>query len=372
MKLGVLGGGQLGRMLIQAATDWNLEIHILDGNPEAPCKNTASVFQAGSINDYETVYNFGKTVDVLTVEIENVNVEALEQLEKEGLKVFPQPRVLKIIKDKRLQKQFYLDHDIPTSDFILVENKADVEANIDFLPAFNKLGTEGYDGKGVVSLKNSEDLNKAFDKGGLLEKAVDIEKELAIIVARNENGELTAFPPVEMVFNPKYNLVDYLFSPAQISEEVAAKATAIAKKVITDFDMTGILAVELFLSKSGKILVNEVAPRPHNSGHQTIEANITSQFQQHLRAVLNFPLGDTSIRTPGAMINILGAEGYTGDAKYQNLDKLLSESGVFVHLYGKKLTKPSRKMGHLTIIDKDIESLKEKVEQLKDVLQVVA
>lgn len=372
MKLGVLGGGQLGRMLIQAATDWNIEMHILDGNPEAPCKNTATVFQTGAITDYETVYNFGKSVDVLTIEIENVNVEAMEQLEKEGLKVFPQPRVVKIIKDKRLQKQFYKDHNIPTSDFILVENKADVITNKDFLPAFNKLGTEGYDGRGVVGLKSEADLEKAFDKPGLLEKAVDIEKELAVIVSRNERGELTAFPPVEMVFNPKYNLVDYVLSPAQVSTEIAKQAQAIAKKVINAFDMVGILAVELFLNKAGEILVNEVAPRPHNSGHHSIEANVTSQFQQHLRSVMNMPLGDTSIRTAGAMINILGAEDYTGKAKYQNLDTLLAESGVFVHLYGKEITKPSRKMGHFTIIDNDVATLKEKVERLKNIMQVVA
>ena len=327
-KVGVLGGGQLGRMLIQAATDWNLDMHILDGNPEAPCKNTATVFQAGSITDYQTVYDFGKTVDLLTIEIENVNVDALAQLEKEGLKVFPQPRVIRIIQDKRLQKQFYTDNNIPTSDYILTENKTEIAANLDFFPVFNKLGTGGYDGKGVVHLKDEKDLDKAFEAPSLLEKAVDIEKELAVIVARNENGEITAFPPVELVFNPKYNLVDYLLSPAQISEEVSKKSIEIAKSVINAFDMVGILAVELFYSKSGEILVNEVAPRPHNSGHHSIEANVTSQFQQHLRSVLNLPLGDTSILTPAAMINILGEEGCTGNAKYQNIEALLAESGV--------------------------------------------
>ena len=368
-KLGILGGGQLGRMLIQSATDWNLDIHILDGNPNAPCCHTATVFETGSITDYETVYKFGKTVDVLTIEIENVNVDALEQLEKEGLKVFPQPRVIRIIQDKRLQKQFYQDHKIPTSEFILVENRADVKAHKDFLPAFNKLGTEGYDGKGVVRIADENDLDKAFDKAGLLEKLVDIEKELSVIVARNENGELTAFPPVELVYNPKYNLVDYLLSPASISDKIAAKAIEVAKGVITAFDMVGILAVELFYTKSGEILVNEVAPRPHNSGHHSIEANVTSQFQQHLRSVLNLPLGDTAIRTPAAMINILGAEGFSGAAHYRNLDQLLSETGVYVHLYGKKMTRPSRKMGHLTIIDNDVNKLVERVEKLKDVLQ---
>jgi 5-(carboxyamino)imidazole ribonucleotide synthase len=371
-KLGILGGGQLGRMLIQAATDWNLDIHVLDDNSSAPCCNTATVFQIGSITDYQTVYDFGKTVDILTIEIENVNVDALEQLEKEGLKVFPQPRVIRTIQDKRLQKQFYSLHHIPTSEYILVENQADVQANTDFLPAFNKLGTEGYDGKGVVKITNPEDIAKAFDKPGLLERLVDIEKELSVIVARNEKGQLTAFPPVELVYNTKYNLVDYLLSPAQISDAIAEKATEVAQQVITAFDMVGILAVELFYTKSGEILVNEVAPRPHNSGHHSIEANITSQFQQHLRSVLNLPLGDTAIRTPAAMINILGAEGYEGQAYYKNLDQLLSETGVFVHLYGKKITKPSRKMGHLTIIDKDVNTLVQRVETLKEVLQCIA
>lgn len=371
-KVGILGGGQLGRMLIQAATDWNLDIHILDGNPAAPCKDTATVFEVGSITDYDTVYNFGKTVDLLTIEIENVNVDALEQLEKEGLKVFPQPSIVRIIKDKRLQKQFYQTHNIPTSPFILTDNKAEIVKNTDFLPAFNKLGTGGYDGRGVVHLKSAADLDKAFEAPSLLEKAIDIEKELSVIVARNENGELTAFPPVELVFDPKYNLVDYLLSPAQISEEVAQKAIEISKNVMNAFGMIGILAVELFYTKSGEILVNEVAPRPHNSGHHSIEANITSQFQQHLRAVLNFPLGDTSILIPAAMINILGAEGHTGDAHYENLDELLRESGVFVHLYGKKITKPSRKMGHFTIVNKDVNTLQSKVEELKHTLKVVA
>ena len=368
-KLGILGGGQLGRMLIQSATDWNLDIHILDANPNAPCAHTATVFEVGSITDYETVYQFGKTVDVLTIEIENVNVDALEQLEKEGLKVFPQPRVIRIIQDKRLQKQFYKDNNIPTSDFVLIENKAEALEHKDFLPAFNKLGKGGYDGQGVTKIASEADLDKVFDHPGLLEKLVDIEKELAVIVARNENGDLTAFPPVEVVYVPKYNLVDYLLSPAQISEEVAQRAVEAAKNVITAFDMVGILAVELFYNKDGEILVNEVAPRPHNSGHHSIEANVTSQFQQHLRSVLNLPLGDTAVRTPAAMINILGAEGFSGAAHYRNLDQLLSETGVYVHLYGKKMTRPSRKMGHLTIIDNDVNNLVERVEALKNVLQ---
>lgn len=373
-KVGVLGGGQLGRMLIQAAIDWNLEIHILEANPNAPCRYVASEFVVGDITDYQTVLDFGKHMDIVTIEIENVNVEALEQLEKQGVSVFPQPHIIKIIQNKRLQKQFYKANHIPTADFVLVENRAEIHEHIDFLPAFNKLGRGGYDGRGVMRLNDENDMDQAFDAPSLLEKAVDIEKEIAVIVARNQNGAVTAFPPVELVFDPKYNLVDYLLSPAQIPATLAEKATKIAKEVITAFDMIGLLAVELFYSKSGELLVNEVAPRPHNSGHHTIEANVTSQFQQHLRAILNLPLGDTGIITPAAMINILGAEGHQGVARYDGLETLLAQSGVYVHLYGKAITKPSRKMGHFTIIDTDnnINHLQKKVQQLKGIMQVVS
>lgn len=369
--VGVLGGGQLGRMLIQAATDWNLDMHIMDPNPEAPCKDTASTFVVGDITDYEAVYAFGQGKDVLTIEIENVNVDALEALEREGVTVYPQPRVIRTIQDKRLQKQFYEVHQIPSAAYILTDDADAVRAHADFLPAFNKLGTGGYDGRGVVNLRSAADLDKAFSAPSLLEKAVDIEKEIAVIVARNPSGEVVAFPPVELVFDPVLNLVDYLLSPAQIPAEVAEEAVAIAKKVIRDFDMIGLLAVELFYAKSGEVLVNEVAPRPHNSGHHSIEANVTSQFQQHLRAILDLPLGDTAVRTPGAMVNILGAEGHTGPAHYEGLPQLLATSGVYVHLYGKAVTKPGRKMGHFTLIDDTVEALRDKVERLKGVLEVV-
>ncbi|MDN5214796.1 5-(carboxyamino)imidazole ribonucleotide synthase [Fulvivirgaceae bacterium BMA12] len=370
--LGVLGGGQLGRMLVQSAIDFNLDVNIIDPDENAPCKNLVSKFRVGKLTDYQSVYEFGQACDVLTIEIENVNTDALKQLQKEGKKVFPQPEVIELIQDKRKQKQFYLDRGIPTADFILTENRQAVLENRNFLPAVNKLGKEGYDGRGVQILKNESDLEKAFDAPGLLEKLIDFEKEISVIVARNENGEMKAFPPVELVFNPIHNLVEYLTAPADISSEVASQADAIARKVINELDMTGLLAVEMFVTREGNILVNEVAPRTHNSGHQTIEANITSQFEQHLRAILNMPLGDTSMKIPSAMVNLLGEDGHTGLAQYEGLEKVLGIKGVHVHLYGKKLTKPFRKMGHVTIVDQHTESLKEKVKFVKENLKVIA
>lgn len=370
-KVGIIGGGQLGRMLIQAATDWNLEIHILDPDPNAPCKDIAHRFVVAERTDTKAVYEFGKDLEVVTIEIENVSVEALEQLEKAGVKVFPQANVVRTIKDKRLQKQFYQDHNIPTADFVLIDSKADLEQHVDFLPAFQKLGTGGYDGRGVQYLKDASDFDKAFEAPSLLEKAVDIHKEISVIVARSESGEIQSFPPVELVFNPKYNLVDYLLSPAQIDESVAQKAKAIAERVIVAYDMVGLLAIELFLTPEGDILVNEVAPRPHNSGHQTIEGNYTSQFQQHLRSILDFPLGNTAVRNQSVMVNVLGAEGHTGDAKYEGATEILGIDGVYLHLYGKKITKPSRKMGHVTIIEDDLEVLNQKMEFVKSTLKVI-
>ncbi len=357
-KVGIIGGGQLGRMLIQAATDWNLEIHILDPDENAPCKDIAHRFVVAERTDADAVFEFGKDLDVVTIEIENVTVEGLQRLADAGVEVYPQPNVIQTIKDKRLQKQFYLDNNIPTSKFILTENKAEIEANVDFLPAFQKLGTGGYDGQGVQRLSGKADLDKTFDAPGLLEKAVDIEKEISVIAARNLNGEIAIFPTTEMVFDPKYNLVDYLLSPAQISPLVAAKAEVIAEKVILAYDLVGILAIEMFLNKEGEILVNEVAPRPHNSGHQTIEGNFTSQFQQHLRAILNLPMGDTAIRTQSAMVNVIGAEGFKGDAFYEGTEFLFEIEKTYLHLYGKKLTKPGRKMGHITILEENLEKLK--------------
>lgn len=368
--LGVLGGGQLGRMLIQSAINYNQDIHILDPDPNAPCKDIAQHFEVGSLKDFDTVYAFGKNCDVITVEIEAVNTDALQKLADEGKKVFPQPHILKLIQDKREQKQFYKQHGIPTADFILTENKADVIAKRDFLPAVNKLGKEGYDGRGVQILRSEADLEKAFDAPGLLEKLIDFDKEIAVTVARNKIGDLVAYPSVECAFHPTANLVEFLFAPAEISPEIEAKAQEIAKDVILKLDMVGILAVELFVTKSGEVLVNEIAPRPHNSGHHTIEANFTSQFEQHLRSVMNWPLGDPSLRCPAAMINLLGEDGFSGPAIVEGKEEALAEKGVYIHLYGKKLTKPFRKMGHVTILDENINTLKSKAHRIKELIKI--
>ena len=372
IQLGVLGGGQLGRMLIQSAINFNLDVHILDPDADAPCATIATWFTQGALTDYDTVYQWGQKLDLITIEIENVNVAALKALQKEGKKVYPQPEIIELIQDKRIQKEFYRKNGIPTSPFVLVENKEEVKKHIDFLPAVNKLGREGYDGRGVQKIKSTADVERAFDKPGLLEKFVDFEKEISVIVARNERGETKTFPVVELVFNPVYNLVEYLFAPAEITAEQAGKAEAIAIQVIEKLGMVGLLAVEMFLTKEGEILVNEVAPRTHNSGHQTIEANITSQFEQHLRSILNLPLGATDAKIPSAMVNLLGEADYSGKAKYTGMDTVLAISGVSIHLYGKKFTKPFRKMGHITIVDTDMERLKEKAITVKESLKVIA
>jgi 5-(carboxyamino)imidazole ribonucleotide synthase len=370
-KLGILGGGQLGRMLIQSGIDFNIPFAVLDPDAHAPC-STLGEFHTGKLTDFDTVMKFGSTCDILTIEIENVSTAALKELVRQGKKVYPQPEVIELIQDKRTQKLFYKDHNIPTAEFILTENAADVRANRKFLPAVNKLGREGYDGRGVQILRSEDQLDKAFDAPGLLEKLIDFDKEIAVIVARNERGEIKAFPIVEMVFHPIQNLVEYLFAPAQISHDVTIQAEKIASDIITKLDMVGLLAVEMFVTKTGAVLVNEIAPRPHNSGHQTIEANVTSQYEQHLRAILNLPLGDTALLSASAMVNLLGEPGYNGPALYQGFEEVTAISGVHVHLYGKKITKPFRKMGHVTIIDRDLENLKKKATFVKETLKVIA
>jgi 5-(carboxyamino)imidazole ribonucleotide synthase len=370
-KIGIIGGGQLGRMLIQSGIDLNINFSVLDPDPQAPCHQLAP-FTCGKLTDYQTVWDFGQDCDLLTIEIENVNTKALADLEKAGKKVFPQPSIIELIQDKRKQKQFFKDHQIPTADFLLVDGKQEILNQESYLPAVNKLGREGYDGRGVQMLRNKEDLSKAFDAPGLLEKLIDFEKEIAVIVSRNEAGEIASFPAVEMVFHPEANLVEYLFSPAQLNEAIALQAKEIATQVIQSLGLVGLLAVEMFVTKDGQVLVNEVAPRPHNSGHQTIEANVTSQYEQHLRAILGLPPGDTSCTAPSAMVNILGEEGFTGLARYEGLNEVLSLSGVHIHLYGKKQTKPFRKMGHVTLVDPDLVSLKKKANFVKQTLKVKA
>jgi 5-(carboxyamino)imidazole ribonucleotide synthase len=370
-KLGVLGGGQLGRMLIQSGIDFNIPFSILDPDEHAPCATLAE-FHHGKLTDYDTVMKFGNACDVITIEIENVNTSALKALAQQGKKVYPQPEVIELIQDKRTQKAFYQNNGIPTAEFILVQNAAEVKANASFLPAVNKLGKEGYDGRGVQILRSEKDLDNAFDAPGLLEKLIDFDKEISVIVARNEAGEIKTFPVVEMVFHPVHNLVEYLFAPADLPELVIKEADAIAKTIITKLDMVGLLAVEMFVTKDGKVLVNEIAPRPHNSGHQTIEANITSQYEQHLRAILNLPLGDTTLVLPSAMVNLLGEADYSGLAKYEGFHEVAKLPGVHVHLYGKRITKPFRKMGHVTIVDKDIARLKKTADFVKQTLKVIA
>jgi 5-(carboxyamino)imidazole ribonucleotide synthase len=370
-KLGILGGGQLGRMLIQSCINFDVSTSVLDPSPIAPCREFASQFQQGSLTDFDTVYNFGKQVDLLTIEIENVNVEALYQLEKEGLPVYPQPRVIEIIQDKRKQKMFYRKHGIATPDFVLVDARADVANHLDFLPAFNKLGKGGYDGGGVQKLGSAADLAKAFDAPGLLERYIDFEREISVIAARNAKGEIAVFPAVECVFDPRYHLVDYLVSPCAADSAILQRAEQLARQVVESLGIVGLLAVEMFVTKGGEVLVNEVAPRPHNSGHQTISANQTSQFEQHLRAILNLPLGDTALKSPSAMVNLLGADGHSGPVRYEGLDEILHIAGVNVVLYGKKETRSHRKMGHVTILDQDMQQLLQKVQHVKKTLRAV-
>lgn len=367
-RFGLLGGGQLGRMLIQEAINYNVPIHVLDPSADAPCAPIAHSFTQGDFNDYRTVLGFGADKDVLTIEIEHVNTEALKELEAKGKKVFPQPHIIELIQDKGLQKQFYEKHNIPTAPFELVDSKPDPSQ----LPIVQKLRKGGYDGKGVQVLRSEQDLTTAFEGPCVLESLIDFEKELSVIVARNESGEVKSYPVVELAFNPKANLVEFLFSPATISPSVEEKAQQIAKQVAEKLQIVGLLAVELFLTKNGEVLVNEIAPRTHNSGHQTIEGNVTSQFEQHLRSVLNMPLGNTDRVLSSVMVNLLGEEGHTGAATYVGIKELLQEKGVHIHLYGKTETKPFRKMGHVTIVDDSLAKAKQKAFLVKEQLKVVS
>lgn len=358
-RLGMLGGGQLGRMFIQEALNYDVHVHCLDADPEAPCSLIASSFTVASLNDYDAVLAFGQDKDVITVEIENVSTKALAELEKQGKKVFPQARVLEIIKDKGTQKEFYAKHNLPTAPFKLIANKAELISQSHEFPFVLKLRTGGYDGKGVQIIRSEKDLETAFDAPCIIETMIPFEKELSVIVARNESGETKVYPTVECEFNPDANLVEFLFSPAEISKETEQKAQEIALKVIDKLEMVGLLAVELFLTADGEILINEIAPRPHNSGHHTIECCYTSQFEQHLRSIVNAPLGNTDLIVPGVMINLLGAEGSDGKAKYEFLEEAMEMQGVAVHLYGKEKTKSFRKMGHVTVYHPDLNYCKE-------------
>jgi 5-(carboxyamino)imidazole ribonucleotide synthase len=372
LKIGVLGGGQLGRMMIQSALDFNLDIHVLDPDPEAPCKDIAAEFTVGKLTNFQTVLDWAAGLDLITIEIENVNVDALKELEKQGKKVYPQPQIIEMIQDKGLQKQFYLEKDIPTAPFELTGNREELNGLSSFLPAVHKLRREGYDGRGVQKIMSIGDISKGFDAPAVLEKFVPFDKELSVIVARNHRGEVSTFPVVELVFHPEQNLVEYLFAPADIEEEIVQEAENVAVKVAAELEIIGLLAVEMFLTKEGEILVNEIAPRTHNSGHHTIESNTTSQFEQHLRAILNLPLGSTYQRIPAAMVNLLGEDGYQGLAKYSGLETVLALEGVHVHLYGKKFTKPFRKMGHVTLTGTDMQEIRKTARIVKESLKIIA
>ncbi len=372
LKLGILGGGQLGRMLIQESINYNITTYVLDPDIHAPCKDLCKKFVHGSLTDYEAVYNFGKQVDVLTIEIEKVNVDALEKLEEEGVKVFPQSRVIRLIQDKGIQKQFFKENNIQTASFRLFKNKQELlEANLSF-PYIQKLRRDGYDGRGVNVIRNEADLEKAFTEPNLVEDLIPFEKELSVIVARNEDGKIKTFPCVEMEFNPEANLVEFLISPSTLNEKILQKADQLAVKVAEDLKIVGILAVELFLTPDGDILVNEIAPRPHNSGHQSIEGNYTSQYEQMLRAIFNLPLGDTRTISNAVMINLLGEKGFEGPAEYEGLNEIMDIDGVYIHLYGKKTTKPFRKMGHVTILDNDRDKAIEKARFVQNTIKVKA
>ena len=372
MKAGILGGGQLGRMLLQAAANYTVETYVLENDPHCPAAHLCHHFIQGDITNFDDVYAFGKKVDVLTIEIENVNIEALEKLEAEGVKVIPKPSAVKIIKNKIKQKGFYQVNEIPTSDFVVTHTKESLPHHHAFLPAVHKLGEGGYDGKGVQIIRTKDDFEKGFDAPSVLEKMVAIDKELAMIVAIAQDGTATLYPPAEMIFDPVLNLLDYQISPAILPEKVSWKAEAIALKLVKAFNSPGLFAVELFVTKEEEVFVNETAPRVHNSGHHSIEANYSSQYDMLWRIMLNYPLGNPDAILPSAIVNILGAEGHSGDAVYTNLEDVLSMDNVFVHLYGKKQTKPGRKMGHVTIMHTDYQDLRYKANKIKHTLKVEA
>ncbi len=375
-KLGILGGGQLGKMLCQAASSWDIATWVLDPDPEASASEVCSRFFNGSFRDFDTVLHFGRQVDLLTIEIEGVNIEAIEQLEQEGLKIYPEPRCLRIIRDKGLQKLFYAEHNLPTAAFQLFENAAQVRAALKAgslrMPFVQKTRLSGYDGQGVLVVKSEQDMNKLFDTPSLTEEYIEDALEIAVIVSRNVYGEYAVYPAVEMTFNPVANLVEYLLSPARISNAMAEEASRIAVETARALSITGLLAVEMFVDKDGKILINEVAPRPHNSGHHTIESALTSQYEQHLRAILDLHPGSTQMTSKAVMVNILGQPGFSGPAIYQGLNEVLALEGVKLHIYGKKQTRPFRKMGHATIVDPDTEKALEKARFVLQNLKVIS
>jgi 5-(carboxyamino)imidazole ribonucleotide synthase len=374
-KIGVLGGGQLGKMMAQAAADWNLDLSILDPSPSAPASVCADL-TLGDFRRYEDVLAFGLKQDLITIEIEDVSLEALKKLEQMGKKVYPSASSIELIQDKGLQKLFYQSHGLATADFLLAESKAEIIQwlkikKISF-PFVQKLRKAGYDGRGVQIIQHADDLKNIFEGPSVVESKVDLAKEIAVLAGRNWSGEVVTYDPVEMIFHPTANLLLYQECPSTLTQDQITHATQIAHTLIEKMDIVGLLAVEMFLDQEGKILINEVAPRPHNSGHHTIEACVTSQFQQHLRCILDLPLGKTHTLSPSILLNILGEPGFTGIALYQGIEKCLAIPGVHIHLYGKKETKPMRKMGHVTITGKDLDHIKQIAQTISQTLKVIA
>ncbi len=375
-KLGILGGGQLGKMLLAETRKFDIQTYILDPGKEAPSQFGATQFFIGSLMDFDTVYKFGKMVDLLTIEIENVNLDALDKLEAEGLPVFPSPKTLRMIQNKGKQKDFYVDNTIPTAPhqrFVDISDlKKALEKNeLDF-PFVWKCAQFGYDGNGVKIVRSAIDLINLPDVECIAEQMVPFKNELAVIVARSVSGEVKTYPVVEMEFHPEANQVEYVICPARIDEKVAQKATEIALQVSEAFNHVGLLAVEMFQTENDEILVNEVAPRPHNSGHYSIEASYTSQFENHLRAILNLPLGNTDSKVAGIMVNLVGEEGFSGQVVYENIEKIMAIDGVTPHIYGKRETRPFRKMGHVTIVNEDMAKARKIAEEVKNTIRVIA
>lgn len=375
-KLGILGGGQLGKMLLYETRKLDIHTVIMDPSNEAPCKIAANTFIQGDLMNYDAVLEFGRKVDLLTFEIESVNVAALKQLESEGIKVFPSPSTLEKICDKVVQKQFYTDHNIPTAAFTAFDNGSHLIKTVQTgkisLPFVWKSATGGYDGKGVMIVKSQEDLLNLPEEKCLAEKLIPFKNELAVIVARNPSGDMVTYPVVEMEFHPVANQVEYVICPARIQDSIALKARELAEKVSNSFKHVGLLAVEMFLTEDDELVVNEVAPRPHNSGHYSIEASYTNQFEQHLRAILDLPLGNTESKVAGIMVNLSGSENHTGAPVYEKMEEILKISGVTPHIYGKKETRPFRKMGHVTIVNKDIEKARTIAETVKNTIRVIS
>jgi 5-(carboxyamino)imidazole ribonucleotide synthase len=372
LKIGILGGGQLGRMLLQAAVNYPVRTHVLENDPECPAAHLCHAFTQGDIRNFDDVYQFGRQLDGITIEIESVNVEALEKLEAEGVKIYPKPAALRIIRDKILQKQFYKENDIPTSAFRVTEKREDLKNFSDFLPAVHKLAAGGYDGRGVQILTGDQDQHLGFDRPSVLEKKVDIHKEISQIVATNGAGQTALYPAVEMIFNQMLNQLDYQLSPAEIPQQTTWRIEAIALKVVKDLKTPGIFAVELFIDRNGDILVNETAPRVHNSGHHTIEANFCSQFDMLWRIMLGYPLGNPKHIVPAAMVNLVGSEGYSGEVVYEGMDDILKMENVFLHLYGKKETRTGRKMGHATILSPDKSDRVYKAKTIKNKMRIIS